>query len=191
MNILGLAVATTEHHSACLLREGQTVLAVEEERLNRIKHFGQSVGGRSDSNLISDPTVNLDDLLHLNAVQAALKEGGLSLGDVDAIAVNGLPHRLWGGVEEPALDVVHEGRVHFVPHHLAHAASCYRVSGFQEACVAVVDGRGERNTATLYQATSEERLVEVAGVPILGTSVGGVYDTASRMIGSAHTVKEP
>ena len=185
MNILGLAVATTEHHAACLLVDGEIVLAVEEERLNRVKHSGMPTSSVSDRNLISDPTVKMESLLQLRAVKEVLQKAGLALDDVDAVAVNGVPFSMWFEDTSAVREVGRSGRIHYVPHHLAHAASCFRVSGFSDACIAVVDGRGECNTATLFVSDETGDLKEIGGVPVdpAGTSVGGVYDTASRLLG--------
>ena len=88
--------------------------------------------------------------------------------------MNGLPHRLWGG-RGACSRRGSRGTRALVPHHLAHAASCYRVSGFKRP-VSLWSMAEVSEYSNLYQATSEGRLVEVAGVPVdpLGTSVGGV-----------------
>ena len=43
-------------------------------------------------------------------------------------------------------------RVVQVNHHLAHAASAYFTSGWDECLVVVVDGMGETQSATAYRA---------------------------------------
>ena len=153
MNILGLAVATTEHHAACLVRDGHVIAAVEEERLNRIKHYGAPGGVALDSNLISDPTLALKDVLCKESVAWVLEAAGITHEDVDVIAVNGLPNKILRSTPDgEELRVHREGKVHYVPHHLSHGASTFFLSGFDSARVIVVDGRGERDTATVYDA---------------------------------------
>jgi len=128
----------------------------------------------------------LEDVLCQKSVAWVLEAGGITLADVDAIAVNGLPNRVLGSISEDAdLRVYQEGRTYFVPHHLSHGASTFFLSGFDNARVVVVDGRGERDTATLYEADWENGLRENRRWPVEpgGRSVGGVYDTASRMLG--------
>ena len=66
MFILGLN-AYHGDSSACLVRDGQLVAAAEEERFRRIKHWA---GFPSE------------------AIAYCLREGGISLGDVDHVAVN-------------------------------------------------------------------------------------------------------
>jgi carbamoyltransferase len=44
------------------------------------------------------------------------------------------------------------GRVVPIPHHLAHASSAYRMSGFDESNVLVIDGLGEDHSTSLFHA---------------------------------------
>ena len=74
MIILGLN-AYYGDSSACLLRDGQLIAAAEEERFSRVKHWA---GFPSE------------------AILYCLREGGLTLGQVDAIAINSNPRTsLW------------------------------------------------------------------------------------------------
>src|SRR5688572_18078046 len=67
MNVLGMFGATdVVHPAACLLRDGRVVAFVEEERFARVK---QACG-----------------LFPVRAMAWCLREGGLSLGDVDSLA---------------------------------------------------------------------------------------------------------
>ena len=66
MNIIGLN-AFHGDSSACLFQNGKMIAAVEEERFRRIKHWA---GFPSES------------------IQHCLNAGGLTLGDVDVIAIN-------------------------------------------------------------------------------------------------------
>ena len=63
MYILGLACATSLHHGAALLKDGEIVGAVEEERFVRRKGYGFAPPGRPDANLINDPTIGLSEAL--------------------------------------------------------------------------------------------------------------------------------
>ena len=52
----------------------------------------------------------------------------------------------------------------FVDHHLAHAASAYAHSGFEEAAVVVVDGRGAWEATSIWHGRNG-RLEHVSTVP--------------------------
>jgi carbamoyltransferase len=46
--------------------------------------------------------------------------------------------------------------IEYVDHHLSHAAGGYFTSGFDEACVVVVDAIGEWDTATIWEAKGDK-----------------------------------
>src|SRR5438046_9896613 len=69
MTILGLN-AYHGDSAACLIVDGKLVAAAEEERFRRIKHWAG---------------------LPTNAIDYCLREGGISLRDVDHIAINRKP----------------------------------------------------------------------------------------------------
>ena len=46
--------------------------------------------------------------------------------------------------------------IEYVDHHLSHAAGGYFTSGFDEACILVIDAIGEWDTATIWQAKGDK-----------------------------------
>jgi carbamoyltransferase len=110
--------------SACLLKDGRIVAAIEKERLTRVKHDG---GNDND------------------VVQYVLDAEGITLRDVSVIVQNanfdmfefrGTAH--WAG---PRL-VDNAKHVVTISHHLAHAYSALGTSPFNEMAVLVIDGCG-------------------------------------------------
>lgn len=138
--------------AAALVRDGQLVAAAEEERFRRIKHWA---GFPSES------------------IRYCLEEAGISLADVDAIAINqdssaNLGRKLaYAAKTRPSLGLIidrlknkqeragvaqeleatlgagFKGKVHQVEHHLAHLSSAFHVSPFEQAAVVSVDGFGD------------------------------------------------
>ena len=162
MNILG--INSVYHDSAAaLLVDGALVVAVEEERFNRIKH------GKL-------PDVDNPHQFPERAIRFCLNYAGLTAGDIDHVAYSFDPHlrrtrfrtEWWPdprseevfllrlgqvrGVAEELLERRLRQRFHFVPHHLAHAASAYFPSGFDRAAVLTIDGIGEAAGSTLAKA---------------------------------------
>ena len=178
MIILGLAIATCEHHAAALVIDGQIIGAAEEERFNGIKHYGWSPDGRPVANLCNDPDLTINDALCRGVLGWLLGSRGLTLADVDVVALNGIPHRHTG-----SRACIRDGRYVFVPHHLAHAAVAARTSPFAECNVLTVDGRGEYETAALfaYRGGEFRRLAELPAGE--GRSIGGAYETVTRALG--------
>jgi carbamoyltransferase len=69
-----------------------------------------------------------------------------------------------------------------VPHHLAHAASAYYFSGFDNATVLTVDGTGEFESTIVWRVKNGE-FEKVVSIPAVYGSLGGLYDFISEKIG--------
>ncbi len=185
--ILGLAMVTTMEHAAALVVDGKLVAAVERERLNRVRHYQWTPTDRPGGSLSSDPTLLLDDAMPQRAVQAVLRQAGLSLDDVDCIALNGLPARFRMSYAKrrrsAAPRLLRCNRLLFVPHHDAHAACAVGLAGYERALVLSVDGRGDRETlaAFVFENGCFERVFDWSDFP--DASVGGVYETLTRILG--------
>ena len=76
----------------------------------------------------------------------------------------------------------------FVEHHLAHAASTYYVSGFPDAAILTIDGRGER-TSTLLAAGHGGRIDKLHEVR-LPHSLGMLYERVTTYLGFLHSSDE-
>jgi carbamoyltransferase len=119
-----------------------------------------------------------------------LETAGITLEDVDCIALNGVPVHFFPtySLHDPERppQTVKFGRHMFIPHHLTHAASAYRVSGLEEAFVFTVDGRGERETAAFFE-TQDGHLHRVFDVLCNEDSlIGGVYEYFTTILGFGH-----
>src|SRR5919205_506394 len=68
--------------------------------------------------------------------------------------VGGAPHHLQARLRGARADGPY--RWHFVEHHLAHAASAFHASPFEQAAVLTVDGRGERATTSFSMGIGTE-----------------------------------
>jgi predicted NodU family carbamoyl transferase len=185
--VLGLAVMTMQEHAAVLLKDGSIVGAIEEERLTRVRHYGYRPKGRPPFITPAvDPTIPIEEVFCHKAIAKLLDDEGISLDDVDLIAVNGLHGRyrnLFSRLEEGPMPMVKTGRVVYVPHHLCHAASAYRVSGMDDAWILTVDGRGDRETAACFRGVGREIRPIYTLLSLHDTSIGGMYESATRHLG--------
>ncbi|MFH8983847.1 carbamoyltransferase family protein [Streptomyces varsoviensis] len=172
MYILG--VNTGPHDSsACLLKDGELIVMVEQERLSRRKRaFGEAPRA---------------------AVAACLRAADISLGDVAETAV-GWDVPLLSEVEGAPFDAArfHEWLLpdgggerrpptRFVPHHMAHAASALWTSGFEDAAILVLDGRGECRSTTLARGSAGK--IEVIRDWDTSLSLGNFYSIAAQWAG--------
>lgn len=196
MYVLGLN-AVFHESSACLIKDGKLVAFVEEERFNRIKHGKEA---RED---------NADDL-PMQSIQFVLAQAGIGLAEVAHIGYSATPEKFRQrfdalpnrGINDPqwsdpaelepfwqALARIPEnlaalgfaGKFHWVDHHVAHAASAYYVSPFQEAAILAIDGTGEKETAIGYYGKGN-RLEQVLAVPF-PSSLGMLWEVVSVFLG--------
>jgi carbamoyltransferase len=158
MNILGLS-AFYHDSAACLLRDGVIVAAAQEERFTRKRHdaafpaqalaYCLKEGGITTAQLdavvfYEKPLLKFDRIL---TTFLACAPRGFSA--FRAAMPMWLKSKLWmRGMIRDGLPG-YEGKVFFVEHHLAHAASAFFASPFPEAAVLTMDGVGEWATASV------------------------------------------
>jgi carbamoyltransferase len=185
MVILGLN-AFHGDASAALLRGGQLVAALEEERLNRIKHWaGLPVlaakaclrGAQPDHIAISrNPKTHLADKLARVALRPHRWLGLTSRAANSArIAQVGRELAVEGIQPQQA------SQIHFVEHHRAHLASAFFASPFEEAAVISIDGFGDFSSVMWGVGRSNE--IEVRGSVSFPHSLGIFYTAFTQFLG--------
>ncbi len=154
-----LGITSFGHDSAAaLLHDGHLVCAVEEERFARKKHTGE-FPARAIQACLAAARIRPDQVdavgFYWNPwAQIARRGMHLVRYFPDSLALLSLklntvssrwsvPGRIRDFLGKPSLPV------HMVEHHLAHAASAFHVSPFDEAAILSIDGTGEWTT-TLY-----------------------------------------
>lgn len=100
--------------------------------------------------------------------------------------VGGVPHHLAARFRGAR----HDGpyRWHFVNHHLAHAASAFHASPFEDAAIMVIDGRGE--SATTSYAYGQGVRMERLGQVEMPHSLGLLYERVTEHLGFLHSSDE-
>jgi carbamoyltransferase len=185
MNILGLN-AFHGDASAAVLRDGQLVAALEEERLNRIKHWAGLPllaakacleGGQPDHIAISrNPKAHLKDKL----VRAALRPHRWL--NLTSRGVNSMRIAQVGEVLAAEGIVPQQTRqVHFVEHHRAHLASAFFPSPFEEAAVISIDGFGD--FSSVMWGIGKGNHIEVRGSVCFPHSLGIFYTAFTQLLG--------
>lgn len=168
--------------AAALVVDGVPVAAAAEERFNRRKHSGE---------------------FPIGAIEYCLRQAGLDLDDIDVLAhsfdyspyqrvysLDPITRQLYDQVFSRAalvplvenyLPGFPEERIRQVKHHLAHAASAYYTSGWDECLVIVVDGMGEAQSASAYLGRHGKLnpLAEISAVD----SIGVLYSLITLHLG--------
>ncbi|MDQ3917644.1 MAG: nodulation protein, partial [Acidobacteriota bacterium] len=170
--------------AAVLVEDGEVLYAIEEERLNRIKHTNK---------------------MPVAAVRACLEHRGLRPQDVDAFAFYSVKEAvdLWikegfladakmPELVDPAVYLqrlysrglgceLEPSRFHFIHHHLAHAASAFYLSGFERALVTTFDGHGDGSSGMILTGEGT-RVTPVINLP-KAKSLGLFYDKVIAYLG--------
>lgn len=161
---LGINYSQMHDSSACIARDGEVLFAVAEERLSRVKHDAgfPALAIRACFEFTGIQPNEIDFIcqgwsrpragfLHDLRCYATGKQ------PVDSSALlNSTRHfvSMWhqksGENRFRQLFGPLKGQFRFVDHHLAHAISAYAFSGFDEAAVLVLDGRGAWEATSLW-----------------------------------------
>ena len=192
MLILGL---NTYHpdSSACLVKEGKLIAAVEEERFRRIKHWAG---------------------FPREAIRYCLKEGGISLEDIDFITLNrntkaNLHKKVLFTIKKhPHFNLIKnrisnmakissikktiseefslpinsiKAKIFNIEHHRAHLASSFFLSDFNEATLVSVDGFGDFTSCMI--AKGENNKIKVFYEVNYPHSLGIFYSAFTQFLG--------
>jgi carbamoyltransferase len=183
--------------AAALVIDGQVVAAAEEERFNRRKHGKRPV----PFSAWEQPA---------RAAAWCLEQAGLSPERLDLVGFSYDPSLVLpvaeSGLDDPwdplrtefayhapgfladALPGLDPGRVRFVPHHVAHAASAALAVRDRACSVLVCDGRGERHShlAGRYR----DGTLDVLASQPLPHSLGLLYERLTEHLGFLRSCDE-
>lgn len=189
MYILGISCYYHDS-SATLIKDGQIVAAVEEERFTRIKH---------------------DSEFPINAIKCCLGSQGITINDIEYIGfyekpllkfervlyqhIYSFPKSMkifmksmpsWFNQKLKIIKIIkkqlkYRKEILFIQHHLAHASSAFYPSSFEKSAILIVDGVGEWSTTTLgYGENCDITLLKEIKFP---HSLGLLYSTITAYLG--------
>jgi carbamoyltransferase len=185
MNYLGIN-AIFHDPAAALVVDGRVVAAAEEERFSRRKHGKRPVPFSAWE-------------LPEQAMRWCLAEAGLTPADLDAVGYSFDPAiaaempddpydpvrvdyaRRAAGFLAEALPGLDRGKVRFVEHHVAHAASAGLAAPTRTSSVLVVDGRGEAHSHLAGRYRDGE--LEILHRQALPESLGLLYESLTDHLG--------
>ena len=195
MLTIGINYSQMHDSSACIVRDGQLLFAVAEERLSRIKHDARF------------PQLSIQACLEFAQVKPE-QVSEVCFGwppprrlfrhDLECYALGRRPLSylnvlnsiryflsMWhqrGGANPYTM---HFGtapiRARFVDHHQAHAISAYAFSGFDDAAVVVMDGRGAWEATSIWHGKNG-LLEHLLTIPF-PNSIGAFYSEFTAYLG--------
>ena len=195
MITLGLNYNRMHDSSACIVRDGELLFAIAEERISRTKHdagfpalaiqacldFARVRADQLDEVCFGWPTAGPGFRHDLKC----FANGGLPFTYLNVLTTSVYFLSMWhqqGGVKtfQQRFGTV-RARMRFVEHHLAHAISAYAFSGFDDAAVVVMDGRGAWEATSIWRGING-RLEHVLTIPF-PDSLGLFYSQFTGYLG--------
>jgi len=185
--ILGIN-ANHADSSACIILNDKIVAAIEEERLNRIKHFsGYPVKAIQEclniakikSNEITDVAFNTKPSSNLIAKSSfmfknfSLKRNEPVKRIVKKINIKKLLYENF--------KLNKDIKFHFIEHHLAHIASAFYPSGFEKSNGLSIDGSGDFITCAI--AECEKKKIKIKKKICFPQSLGIFYHSMTQFLG--------
>jgi len=177
--------------AACILRDGKLLAAAEEERFRRVKHWAGLpteaikyclVEARANLSDLDQVAINrkprVNNLRRLWFVLTQRPDLGLVLNRLRNIRrAAGIETTLRAAFPDAAL----LAPVHHVEHHIAHLASAYLVSPFEEAVCVSVDGFGD--FASAAWGMGRGRQIQIDGRVYFPHSLGIFYSAITQLVG--------
>ncbi len=210
MFVLGINAAFHDS-SAALLRDSVPIAAAEEERFSRIKHgkrpmplLSHQLPFHAIDYCLAEAGIDLADVdriaysynPHVAASASKALPGATGFGRYEAAFLEGIrsaprllyedvPHHLSRRFDRrPSAPPAFE----FIDHHVAHAASAFYASGFEESAILTLDGRGE--LATTMLAVGRGHMIERVAEVNYPHSLGLLYEQVTSYLGFLNSSDE-
>jgi carbamoyltransferase len=192
---LGINYSRMHDSAACLTKDGAVLFAIAEERLSRIKQ-DSSFPKRAIQACLKFAGISVNDLDYIT--QSWPRPGGVIRHDLKCMATGKIPTS-FGNLKNALISATsnildkggavsfergfgpYRARFRFIDHHLAHAISGYSYSGFDNAAVLVIDGRGAWESTSLWHGL-DGRLTKIWTIP-WPNSLGLFYAYFTDLLG--------
>lgn len=166
MYILGISGGIrggNQDGSATLLKNGNLIAAAEEERFLKVKFAPGH--------------------LPLNAIKFCLKYAEISIHDIDIVVFPGITYTNFENILKSYFEH-HFGycpKIQLVDHHMAHAASSFFTSKFDNSMIITADLSGDSKSTTLCYGTGDEiKIIKEFKRP---NSLGIFYSMITQYLG--------
>ncbi len=178
--------------SACIVRDGELLVALEEERFTRKKHTWE-FPRMSVERCLSAAGITAADVDHVAVSIDPTKDWWRKVGYGLALGRRLKPfvrHELWRAWNRQRefhewYNAKWRGQrrptVHWVGHHLAHIVGAFYVSPYEHAALLSIDGSGEWSTTWLGEANGGQ--VTRFSESLFPASLGSFYEAATEFCG--------
>ena len=203
MNILGLN-GLGVLPSACIVKDGQLIAMAEEERFTRVKGSFGSMPQLATQYCLTQASLKLEDidaiafgwdctfytykmplfLAKQYFTRSPKSQGASNFKRVAKELYKYQPFKVKKLIYNMLNNIGFYGKmpkIHFVNHHLAHAASSFYTSGFNKAYILVVDGSGENKCTSIWKGEGRNlKEIKSSKIP---DSLGWFYQSITEYLG--------
>jgi carbamoyltransferase len=192
MKILG--INHSNDAAAALVVDGRVVAASQEERFSRLKHDasfpdkaidfclktqGIALGDLDAVGFFWNPGIHAES--PLRRLTQSVRHHVEYLYGVPARLIPRLHDRVSRMEETIHLASGHKLPIHYLTHHLCHAAAAFFTSPFEEAAILTADGYGERQSTTIYRGRGLD--LELLAEIDFPHSIGSFYAALTDYLG--------
>jgi carbamoyltransferase len=190
--ILGIN-ANHADSAACILKNGKLLFAIEEERINRIKHWSgipiKSIEKCLDfaginSIEVTDISINTNPFSNFgNKITFFLKNFvfGKKKYEIMERIKKKLSIKSLINEKNNNLNFNSNVKVHYIDHHTSHIASAFYPSGFKNAIGLSIDGFGDFCSLTIAKCNEEG--IKVVKRIYFPHSLGIFYEATTQLLG--------
>jgi len=179
--------------AACIVRDGKLLAAAEEERFRRIKHWA-GFPSQAIAYCLSEAKADLGEVTHVAVNRSARANFLRKLSYValrrpnPRLLLNRLRNRKQVNQIADEIGALpgrrFAGSIEYVEHHLAHLASAFYPSAFQDAAVVSVDGFGDFASAAWGCGSGTS--LSLDGRVLFPHSLGIFYQAMTQYLGFPH-----
>jgi len=179
--------------SACILKDGKLLFAIEEERINRIKHWAglpiesikECLNQTSvDCTEITDIAINTNPLSNIKEKTIFFLKNYL-LGSKKREIANRIIKKI--NIKKDINNLLNpkklskKVKIHYIDHHITHIASAFYPSNFDNAIGLSIDGFGDFCSLSIAKCNSEK--IEIIEKVFFPDSLGLFYEAFTQFIG--------
>jgi carbamoyltransferase len=202
MNILGIT-GLGVGPAACLVQNGRLIAMAEEERFNRFKGSLGLLPEKATQFCLNYGNLYLDDIDYIvfpwdtskyrfympyfclyTYLQQSPKIQSDRLISTIAELLKYQPSNVKNAIVSMLRRAGIKGKIppiKFIPHHLAHAASAFYCSGFDQAHILIIDGSGEDKCTAIFKG--EDLEIEEIKCFKIPNSLGWFYQSVTEFLG--------
>jgi|SaaInlStandDraft_6_1057023.scaffolds.fasta_scaffold04901_3 carbamoyltransferase len=196
MRIMGVSVDIAIS-SACLVENGVVISAISEERLSR-KKVDSAYPSRSIKRILEVNNLSIEDIdhivipwnpkIHLNYASNRFVNSNKWRGEMIASLLGNHINNFDMQSDSELICQFDDTKITFINHHDAHFANAYYLSGFKDAIVLTIDGKGESDSTIIqYVKNGKRENVSEISFP---HSLGMFYAAFTNFLGFKPEVDE-